>query len=286
MKPGLIAVAWFSSLPTRVTTIASSELRSRLFGPTELGASILTVIASSSIHVVQNENDCGNNSESHIELFPVLWSDASITRTLLEYAARFTPIPEYWIVGSYEAAVMTHDGRMRCTEIAALANHGFLSRAIADQLCATIRGHATVIYRTNRIDEIIFPETQGYGHFEGARIAVWRANDESDAAYKAWESEILQCSKNSEPIRLGDLCAPVGCEAWVSPFGVERREAAVVAQVEQTPREIATRFARALRLPMIEVPCSEEEWRMWEWAGVPPRSMRTYLEERGIPYEK
>jgi hypothetical protein len=182
-----------------------------------------------------------------------------------------------WLMGAFEGSLMGGGGKRTpvSSEMAQLVDRSLLPQDILPDLLAGPPGHVDVIVRPHRLTDMVFPGAQGYGHYEGVRIAIFPQELEPEQSYLEWLEAVRTTHRPARWDALtSDTAAPLNCSYWVCPFGAERREHAVIAATVEDPKAVVHRLADELKLPVVRFPCTHDEWLDWDWDCTPPQGMQ------------
>jgi hypothetical protein len=210
---------------------------------------------------------------------PFFWSEEDVYGAVAASAAWGYPEAGYVVMGGFLGVVIRSAGAaVQASELEGLQCRGLLDSAVREIVEQQNIGCVPLMYVASRLEEVVLPSNQGYAHFAGARITVFRDVGTAEALFEEWRERLLAKGPSyREPLLECDDEAPVGSVAWLCPLGAECRESACVAIKGKTSEEIARLVAEVLGLPLLDVPLGDREWEMWQRDRTPPDAMHDLL---------
>jgi hypothetical protein len=258
-------VAWFSSLQSMIKVAPLPGQRDASeYAPSYLNSALITVLKQAKLQVV------GRTDPPVNQWITYFWDNRAALAAAINILKEAISKPVFWLLGSYEGGYqLTSSSISRPpTELEILARRRLLAWDVVQKLKDYPYGHVPVIVRVTEVSEIIWPSTQGFGHFDGVRLAVFSKDEEPYEVYSEWLRYVRQSDAYSPfDLIVSDFQAPLGCRAWLCPYGCEDRDHATIALTDRSSNQIAEDFAQRLDLPLISAQCTQEEWQEWEFNG-------------------
>jgi len=273
-KNEVLGIIYFAGVLESVDTVTLTKTPVRAYTKTGiLPACLITVLQK--LHDIRrcftgpNPDSPGVLSSSSEDIVrPIFWRTPHIAGTVLNLLLEDVDDPIIWVMGEY-----------LIDEISELQMSGLLQSDLRiPERKPGMPSTVDVILRVTEVDKLRLPENQGFSHWCGARIAVFSRAQEPTEVYKVWLSYFSSPGDNIlRQLLCEDESVIDGATAFISPYGVEDREHAVVAKAGWSSKELAQVIADRLSLPLLTTNCSKEDLIPWEDYKILPDDLEKYI---------
>ena len=193
--------------------------------------------------------------------------------------------PVIWVYGEFsntDARLLVNQGLLAPEAVRSVSSLRSIELPSGARVSQSV--HFPLILRIVSIDDLLLPFEQGFGHWAGVRVAIFETGSEPIDIYDRWQHRVcVNSSTDWEEFALpggdrwsehtlftSDSVAPPNARAWMSPFGCEIREFALIAKDGIEAQSLASEIAKTVKLPLVVSRCNINDFRDWEINGTPP----------------